>query len=85
MSYPLVSDDISDSLSVSAFTDSVDGGIYTTGVCGEKRVTLDAGSPSFLSIALDVSDPTLNPFSIDYDESQATEADVGVHTISYTI
>ena len=34
-----------------AFTDSVDNGItYAYGICGVKTVTLNAGTPTFLSI-----------------------------------
>ena len=38
------------SLSVPAFQDSVDGAGYPTGICGEKTVLLDAGSPAFLTL-----------------------------------
>ena len=62
-------EDNSYSLSVSAFTDSVDGGTYSTGICGEKRVTLDAGSPAFLTVVADSVDPILNPFQLQYDAS----------------
>ena len=48
-------------------------------------MTLDSSTPSFLSISLDSVDPIINPFTIEYDESLATEADIGVHLISYTV
>ena len=63
------SEDNSYSQSVAAYTDSVDGGTYATGICGEKRVTLDAGSPAFLTVIADNSDPVLNSFQIQYDAS----------------
>ena len=55
------------------------------GICGEKEVTLDAGTPNFLTLTSDATDPILNPFTIDYDESLATYLDVMVHIISYTV
>ena len=67
-----------------AFTDSVDDGSYPTGVCGEKTLTLDAGTPAFLILTQGV-DPVLDPFTIDYDQALATEADIGVHTIAYRV
>ena len=74
------------SLSVPAFTDSIDvAGGYARGICGEKIVTLDSSAPSYLSISLDSVDPIMNPFMIEYDESLATEANIGVHSISYTV
>ena len=69
-----------------AFTDSVDsGGGHATGICGEKQVTLDTPKPTYLSLTMDGVDPTLNPFTIDFDDSSATEADIATHTISYTV
>ena len=69
-----------------AFTDSVDGGGYSTGICGEKQITLNPGSPAFLTLVPDSTDPTLNNFSIDYDQSAATESDIGtLFTVSYTV
>ena len=76
-----------------AFGDSVDGasniagtGNYAIGICGEKEITLDAGTPAFLTLTPDSSDPILNAFTIDYDETNASEADdIGIHTIQYTV
>ena len=49
---------------VAAFVDSVEGtpvlaggDNYPMGICGEKEVTLDAGSPAFLTLTLDAVDP----------------------------
>ena len=70
-----------------AFTDSVDtnGALsYSEGVCGEKIITLDP-SKGFLTLTPDPSDPILNDFLIAYTESSATEADIMMHTISYTV
>ena len=53
ISFPTMiwSQDSTYELSVPAFTDSVDTtNSYTTGICGEKSVTLDASTPSFLTI-----------------------------------
>ena len=54
-------------LSIPAHTDSV-GGIddLEVGICGEKKITLDEGTPSYLTL-VDGTDPVLDPFSIDYD------------------
>ena len=55
------------------------------GICGEKEVTFDAGTPAFLTLTPDATDPILNAFTIYYDESLATESDIMIHTISYTV
>ena len=66
-----------------AFTDSVDSSsTYQVGICGEKRLTLDAGSPAFLSIAYG-SDPVLDSLTIEYNESDATEDDVNVYLVRF--
>ena len=71
---------------MSAFTDTVDTtGVYTTGICGEKLVSLDAGTPSFLTLAKDATDPLNNALTISYSSATATEADVKVHTVAYTV
>ena len=77
---------------VPAFTDDVDGsqnlantGTYATGICGEKEVTLDAGTPAFLTLIPDSTNPVLNDFKIRYDEASAADSDVKTHTIHYTV
>ena len=40
--------------------------------------------PAFISLTKG-TDPLTDPFTIDYDQSAATEADIGIHTISYTV
>ena len=40
--------------------------------------------PSFLWLTKG-TDPLTDPFTIDYDQTTATEADIGPHTISYTV
>ena len=36
---------------MSSFTDSVDdGGSYETGICGEKKMTLNVSTPSYLQL-----------------------------------
>ena len=45
------------SQSVPAFEDSLAGGKYAFGICGELRVAL-VDSPSWLSLTMDPTDPT---------------------------
>ena len=72
-----------------AFSDTVDtAATYPTGICGEKTVTLDAvTTPAFLSVVMDATDPVLNNFVVIYDYTAITpdEADIGVHTVTYTV
>ena len=49
---------------MAAFVDSVEdtlvlagGAYYPMGICGEKEVTLDPGSPEFLTLTLDAVEP----------------------------
>lgn len=71
--------------SVPPFTDSVDAtGSYSTGICGQKLVTLDAATPPFLSVTPGAN-PVTDYFFINYDEAQASELDIGTHTITYTV
>ena len=80
------SEDATATLSVPAFQDSVDGtGSYPIGICGQKQITLDAGRPLFLTLAEDTTDPVLNNFSINYDATLATSADLGSLTVHYTV
>ena len=78
--------DTTSTLTVPAFTDDVDGtGSYTLGICGEKKFALDPSTPSFLTMTPGV-DPVLDPFTINYSEAFAIEADdILVHTITYTV
>ena len=49
-------------------------------------MTLDAGSPSFLTLSQDEEqDAIYEPFFLTYDESLATEADIKEHTIDYSV
>ena len=64
-----------------AFTDTVDA----AGTCGEKRIELDADSPSFLSVVPDSISPETAPFQIDFNSNQAAEEDIKSHTVSYTV
>ena len=68
---------------VPAFTDSVDvTSTYSLGICGDKLITLDGSTPSFLSL----SDATLDPFKVEYDGDNASESDVGIsHTVKYAV
>ena len=40
--------------------------------------------PAFISLTKGTN-PLTDPFTIDYDETAATESDIGIHTISYTV
>ena len=73
--------------SVAAYTDSIDAtGSHGTGTCGEKRLSLNAGSPSFLSVTpASGASAATDPFLINYNADAATEADIKTHTISYTV
>lgn len=62
-----------------------DTGTYSTGICGEKTITLDAGTPSFLSLTPDILDPVLNPSTLAFDSASATGSDIGTYTIGYTV
>lgn len=93
ITYPSVTwhADLTETLSVAAFKDSVDGatdlagtGVYSTGLCGEKLVTLDP-TIAFMTLTKDATDPVLNNFVIDYDQASATDSDVKLHTIGYTV
>ena len=76
--------DISASISVPAFSDSVDfNGGYTIGICGEKTFTFDFSYP-FLTVILG-TDPIINSLTIYYDHLLATESDIGLFYIPYTI
>lgn len=68
-----------------AYKDSVDqAGTYSTGICGEKVVSLASDAPRFLSITAD-ADPINNPWTIKYEKSQATVTNVGFTTIKYSV
>ena len=68
---------------MTAFTDSVDAtSSYTAGICGEKRMILDALAPTFLSI---ISSSATSPFKVKFDHSLETASEIGSHTINYTV
>ena len=70
-----------ETLTVLAYTDSVDDtGDYTTGICGEKKITLNVSTPSYLILESGL-DPVLDNFSIDYDQANALESDIGSITV----
>ena len=87
MTFPIYRVDITKQFTFNAFTDSVDvTGVYPTGICGEKEISLDIGGPTFLTLTPHVSDPILNPFALDYDDSLSIDADVNmVHAVAYTV
>ena len=64
-----------------AFSDSVDHALATSGICGEKTVTLDPASmPTFLSY-----DPAVQePIAIVYTET-TDDADRGTHIVNYSV
>ncbi len=48
-------------------------------------MTLAAGTPSFLTLTADVTDPLINSMTLAFDSSLATESDIKSHTIAYTV
>ena len=71
---------------MSAFVDTVDASnVYPAGICGEKRISLDAGSPDFLTVTSDATNPTTLPFSISYDNTKAVAADIKTHSVNYSV
>ena len=68
------------------FVDSIDaGGSYTKGICGEKTITLEVSTPSFLTLTADTIDPINADLNIAYDATLAFAADIKSHTIAYTV
>ena len=66
---------------MAAFTDTVEElPIYQTGICGEKRLTLDAGSPAFMKVDTASSQTTLK-----FNHLLALGADIKTHLVSYTV
>ena len=66
-----------------AFTDSVDAtSSYAAGICGEKRMILDASPPAYLSI---ISISATSPFKVKFNHLLASASDIGSHTINYTV
>ena len=62
---------------MSPYSDTVDqSGLYYYGACGEKIVTFDAGTPAFIAISADGTDPINNDLTITYSEAGATSSDV---------
>ena len=77
--------DKSKQFSFPAFKDSVDQtGTYSTGICGEKVVSLAPDAPLFLSITAD-ADPINNPWTLNYDKKLAMIANLAVTTVKYTV
>ena len=54
-----------------------------TGICGEKTITLDPSTPTFLTLVPNPSDPVFGAFTIQFDDSTATEDDIMVHTVAF--
>ena len=46
---------------------------------------MSSGTPSFMTLTADSSDPILNNFTIDYAQSSASESDIGSYTIGYEV
>ena len=62
------------SVTVPVFSDSVDSaGSYAYGICGVKTITLNTGTPTFLSITAGV-DPINDDATIALDSSVVTTA-----------
>ena len=58
---------------------------YDKGICGAKIMTLDAGTPDFLSVTPDPLDPINNPLTIELDKDGLAFTDCIEYTISYTV
>ena len=59
---------------VPAFTDSVDNGVtYAFGICGVKTISLNAGTPTFLSVTAG-ADPLNDDSTIALNTSVVTTA-----------
>ena len=70
---------------MSSFSDSVDtSGTYAFGICGVKTLTLNAGTPSFLS-ATPGTDPINDDMTIAINTGAVTVAHAQTYTISYTV
>lgn len=55
------------------------------GICGAKVITiLTPGDYEFLSIEA-VADPLSDNFDLVYTKSAATEADIGMHEVGYSV
>ena len=73
-----------ESITIPAFSDSVDvSGTYTIGICGEKVFAIDSSFP-FLKVTSGAN-PLVDPLTINFDPTVATEADVGFHIVTYTV
>ena len=58
---------------------------FEVGICGEKKITLDDGTPSYLTL-LDGTDPILDEFSINYDSLEASDmSDIDTVTVLYNV
>ena len=60
-------------------------GFYSQGACGEKRVTLGSSTPSFITLATNSSNPVTSNFTVKYDDSLATQADIKSYSISFDV
>ena len=77
--------DRTDSKVFTPFTDTTEG-VKGIGVCGEKLVELDDDTPTFLTLTPGVwSYPNNADFTINFDDTTATEEDIKVHTINYSV
>ena len=65
---------------ISGFQDTLDS--TSVGTCGTKTVTLDPSNTSAKFLTL-TSDTDLITFA--YNQTKTTDADIGVHTVSYTV
>ena len=77
--------DFTTSITVPAFTDTVDGLYDFKGVCGEKVVTFDAGALAAFVTFTAGADPIHDSLTIALDTSSLAAAYAGVYTITYTV
>ena len=68
------------------FTDTTEEAKGEVGVCGEKIVELNVDTPTFLTLTPgEWSYPNNADFTINFDDAKATEEDIKVHTINYSV
>ena len=78
--------DTTDSKVFTPFTETTEEAKGKPGICGEKIVELDLDTPKFLSLRSGVwSYPNNADFTINFDDTYATEDEIKVHILNYTV
>ena len=73
---------------IGPFLDTVDTDVafaypFAQGACGEKEFDIPS-LPAFLTLTIG-TDPLIDPITLHYDDSLATDDDIMVHEIQYTV